>query len=49
MLGIVWLMQVVNAYKEGMSNKGTGMLVGIIPTFVIMVVFQIALIIIFEF
>jgi len=48
-LGIVWLMQVVNAYKEGMSNKGTGMLVGIIPTFVIMVVFQIALIIIFEF
>ena len=48
-LGIVWLMQVVNAYKDGKSNKGTGMLVGIIPTFVMMVVFQIALIIIFEF
>ena len=49
MLGIVWLVQVVNAYKEGKSNKGGGMLVGIIPTFVMMVVFQIAAMIIFEF
>ena len=48
-LGIVWLVQVVNAFKDGKSNKAGGMLVGIIPTFVMMVVFQIAAIIIFEF
>jgi len=48
-LAVAWLVQMTSAYKDGKSSKGTGMLVGIIPTFVILVVIQIAAIIIFEF
>jgi hypothetical protein len=47
-LGIVWLMQVVNAYKEGKSNKGHGLLAGVVSAFVIMVGTMIAFFIIFE-
>jgi hypothetical protein len=46
-LSITWLVQVVNAYKGGKSSKGNGMLFGVVPAFVMMVVFQIAFIIIF--
>jgi len=48
-LSITWLVQVVNAYKGGKSSKGNGMLFGVVPAFVMMVVFQIAFIILFEF
>ena len=41
-------MQVVNAYKEGKSNKGHGLLAGVVSAFVIMVVTMIAFFIIFE-
>ena len=48
-LAVAWLVQMTSAYKDGKSSKGTGMLVGIIPAFVMLVVIQIAAIIIFEF
>ena len=48
-LSITWLVQVVNAYKGGKSSKGNGMLFGVVPAFVMMVVLQIAFIILFEF
>ena len=47
-LGIVWLIQVVNAYKEGKSKKGHGMLAGVVLAFVIMVVIMMAFFVIFE-
>ena len=48
-LAVAWLVQMTSAYKDGKTSKGTGMLVGIIPAFVMMVVLQIAAIIIFDF
>ena len=47
-LGIAWLVQMVSAYKDGKTSKGTGMLLGIVPAVVMLVVLQIAAIIIFE-
>ena len=48
-LGVAWLVQMVSAYKDGKTSKGSGMLIGIVPAVVMLVVLQIAAIIIFEF
>ena len=46
-LVIVWIVQTVRAFQSGLTNKGTGMLIGIIPAFIISVIatFILALII----
>ena len=48
-LGVAWLVQMVSAYKDGKTSKGSGMLIGIVPAVVMLVVLQIAAIIIFDF
>ena len=35
---IVWIVQTVRAFQSGLTNKGTGMLIGIIPAFIISVI-----------
>lgn len=44
---VVWLVQTIRAFQSGLTNKGTGMLIGIVPAFItsVIVTFILAIII----
>jgi hypothetical protein len=42
-LFVIWIVQVVRAFQAGLTNQGTGMLIGIIPAFFVSIILTFAI------